>query len=443
MRSAGRRRARRTGVAALALLCATTVTALILARHYHLDVAATLVAILGGLPTLYLTWAAYRVAQRDAGKEGPGLTEIADGLADRLRSQWEREAAARGLNDPYPLPVSWTAADAPLAGDLDALRILATGGFGWSASGQEGWASRPEELAGGGKLADILAKVPTGRLVVLGEPGAGKTMLTVGLVLDLLHPDRRAGGPIPVLASLASWDPFSQDLHGWLGATLITDYPDLAAAAPPGCAGGNRFAALVEARRILPVLDGLDEMSGSARLEAITRINRELTPGEQVVMTCRTEQYRAAVSSQDGQGAVLRAAAVQLSTPEFAEVTRYLRKDAGPAAEGRWNFLDTLTAESPPRQALATPLMAGLARAIYNPRPGEYAGKLRDPAELCDFANRSAVAAHLFDAFVPAAYRHDPDGRWKAQDTAGSCVQPRQRVHTVTLGGPHERRRPE
>ena len=97
-------------------------------------------------------------------------------------------------------------------------------------------------------------------------------------------------------------------------------------------------------------------------------------------------------------------------------MTRYLRKDAGPAAEGRWNFLDTLTAESPPRQALATPLMAGLTRAIYNPRPGEYAGKLRDPAELCDFANRSAVEAHLFDAFIPAAYRHDPDGRWKAQD---------------------------
>ena len=31
-----------------------------------------------------------------------------------------------------------------------------------------------------------------------------------------------------------------------------------------------------------------------------------------------------------------------------------------------------------------TPLMVGLARAIYNPRPGELAGTLRDPAELCD-----------------------------------------------------------
>ena len=33
-------------------------------------------------------------------------------------------------------------------------------------------------------------------------------------------------------------------------------------------------------------------------------------PGEQVVVTCRTEQYQTMVSPQDGQGATLRAAAV-------------------------------------------------------------------------------------------------------------------------------------
>jgi hypothetical protein len=59
-----------------------------------------------------------------------------------------------------------------------------------------------------------------------------------------------------------------------------------------------------------------------------------------------------------------------------------------------------------------------LARAIYNPRSGELAGALRDPAELCksDLADRTAVGSLLFDAFIPAAYRHDPAGRWKMQD---------------------------
>ncbi len=199
---------------------------------------------------------------------------------------------------------------------------------------------------------------------------------------------------------------------------LITDYPDLASAPPPGSAGDNCFEALLAAGLILPILDGLDEIPESARPKAVTRINEELRPGEHVVVTCRTEQYQAALSPQDGQGAVLRAAAVQLSTLDFGEVADYLRRDAGPAAQGRWDFLDILGTESPARQALATPLMAALARVIYNPRPNEPVSALRDPTELCSPAltDRSAVESLLFDAFIPAAYRNDPPGRWKAQD---------------------------
>jgi hypothetical protein len=396
----------------LVLLVGTTALALVLTLHYHLGVPGALVTVLLGLPSLYLGWLSLQEARRPPDLS---LAQIADGLADRLRSEWADEAEARGLNDPYPLPVTWTAAEAPLAGDMDALKMLAEGGAGYSASARENWARRSDDLAGGGsrKLADVLAAVPTGRLVVLGEPGTGKTMLMVGLVLDLLHPGRRRSSkPVPVLVSLASWDPVSQDLHGWLGATLITGYPDLAAPAPPGAAGGNAFEALVDAGLILPVLDGLDEIPESARPVAIARINKELKPGEQLVITCRTEQYQAAVSPQDGQGAVLRAAAVQLSTLKFDEVARYLCNDAGPTAAGRWDFLDSLSTESPVRQALATPLMAGLARAIYNPRPDERARDLRDPAELCGFADPAAVEAQLLDAFVPAAYQPTAGSRW-------------------------------
>jgi NACHT domain len=418
MKGGGRRRMRRPGAIVLILLFGGAALALALTLRYHLGVAGVVgvvVALLLGLPGLYLGWVPLKQAQRRSDRS---LAQIADGLAGRLRSQWEREAEARRLNDPYPLPVAWTAAHTRLAGDLDALKTLAAGGFGWSAPAPEYWAKGPEDLAGGGarKLADVLAKVPTGRLVVLGEPGSGKTMLMVGLVLDLLDPNRRSsGGPVPVLASLASWDPVSQDLHGWLGATLITSYPDLAGAPPPDSAGGNCFEALVEARLILPILDGLDEIAESARPVAIGKINEALKPGEQVVVTCRTEQYRAAVSPHDGHGAALRAAAVQLFTLEFGEVASYLRKDAEPA-RGHWDFLDTLSAESPVRQALATPLMAGLARAIYNPRPGERAKDLRDPAELCNYPDRPAVETHLLDAFLPAAYRSRlAGGHWTAE----------------------------
>ena len=84
--------------------------------------------------------------------------------------------------------MSWAAAAADLTAPWESLVELAASGAGWPppAPGQA-WAAGPDELAGkGGELAEVLGRVPTGRLVVLGEPGSGKTMLMVRLVLDLL-----------------------------------------------------------------------------------------------------------------------------------------------------------------------------------------------------------------------------------------------------------------
>jgi hypothetical protein len=284
----------------------------------------------------------------------------------------------------------------------------------WAAAA---WAAGPDGLAGeGDELTEVLDKVPTGRLVVLGEPGAGKTILMVRLVLDLLA-RRAAGVPVPVLAPVASWDPSGQDLRDWLIARLMTDYPALAGPPPPAAAESTRAAALLEAGLILPILDGLDEIPDRARGPAISRINDALRPGEQVVVTCRTEQYRDAVRPLGGPEVTLRAAAAIQLRPLYADaVRRYLSADApGPVARARWDpVLAELGTQAPVGQALSTPLMVGLARAIYNPRPGEQAGTTPDPAELCGFADHAAVEAHLFDEFIPAAYRAFAEGRWTA-----------------------------
>jgi hypothetical protein len=82
----------------------------------------------------------------------------------------------------------------------------------------------------------------------------------------------------------------------------------------------------------------------------------------------------------------------------------------------RWDpVLAVLGTESPAGQALTTPLMVGLARTIYNPRPGERVD--REPRELCDpdLTDRKAVESLLFDAFIPAAYRDQPARLKKAQ----------------------------
>jgi hypothetical protein len=226
--ASARHPARGDGLIALGLFLLPWL-ALVQVRRHHLD-AGTLVGVIAalaatgiGLSTLWLTWAALREAKRSAGSDrGVSLGKLADQLAMAVGAQWEAEAAIRRLNDPYPLPVSWTAADSSLTDSWDSLLKLAGSGAGWPPSPPEGtWAAGPDYLAGeSGDLAEMLAQVPTGRLVVLGEPGAGKTMLMVRLVLDLLA--RRAqGGPVPILVAVASWNPAGEDLRDWLGAQLL------------------------------------------------------------------------------------------------------------------------------------------------------------------------------------------------------------------------------
>ena len=362
------------------------------------------------------------VPSRDAARaRDPGLPGLADQLAAAIGAQWEEEARVRRLNDPYPLPVSWGPAAASLADDWETLVRLATTGAGWSPAPPGTWAAGPDGLAGaGGDLADVLARVPTGRLVVLGEPGAGKTMLMVRLVLDLLA-RRGPGAPVPALTSLASWNPRVQDLHRWLGLQLATDHPALAAKRLRGPEGGS-IDRLLAAGLVLPILDGLDEMPDDIRGAALTRISDALLAGQQIVVTCRTEQYRELMRTQ-GPRPTLRAAAIQLHPLDAGTISRYLLDDAGGLdAAARWEpVLGVLGTTAPVALALAKPLMISLARVIYNPRPGEHTGALRDPAELRDpvLSGQAAVEALLFDAFIPAAYRFGLPGRerqrWSAR----------------------------
>jgi hypothetical protein len=407
---------------AVGLLALPWVIALVLAPHHHLD--ATVVGILAAvsipLSGLWLTWVTVAKGE-GSGAPATGLStaQVADQIAVAIGKQWADEAAVRRLNDPYPLPVSWDA-DTSLTDSWDSLVKLASSGAGWPLPPPAGtWASGPDDLAGqDGELVEVLARVPTGRLVVLGEPGAGKTMLMVRLVLDLLA-RRAAGGPVPFLTSIASWNPVKQDLRDWLGAQLLIDHPALGIP-PADRAEPTHAAALLASGLILPVLDGLDEIPEQVRGRAIGRINDALRPGEQVVVTSRIRQYRDAVRPQEGIEVTVRAAAaIELRPLDVAVVRGYLCDDAaGPVAKARWDpVFAVLGTDTPAGQALRTPLMAGLARAIYNPRPGESAGTLRDPAELCDPAlgDQAEAESLLYDAFIPAAYRDHTTGRWTAR----------------------------
>jgi hypothetical protein len=157
---------------------------------------------------------------------------------------------------------------------------------------------RDEHKGRTGDLASITAfyrNLASPRLVILGEPGSGKTVLAIELVLSLIRHCEGSGqaeDPVPLRVSLGSWHG-DQDLEGWLTERLIMDHGVLPVTARD----------LVERRRILPILDGLDEMdpdfSAEDRREprraqtTVSKLNAYLQGDRApaVVVTCRARRY--------------------------------------------------------------------------------------------------------------------------------------------------------
>ncbi|GAA3885103.1 NACHT domain-containing protein [Streptomyces sedi] len=345
------------------------------------------------------------------------LTAAADDLAFAVKRQWEKEVALRRLNDPYPLPVRWRAASAELLEPWTSIVRLATTGVGRaSAMSPSAWAAEPQALSGtDGELVDVLARVPTGRLVVLGEPGSGKSVLLVRLVLDLLA-RRHQGAPVPLLVPLASWAPDAEDLDGWLEQRLGTDYPALG---ERGRTGATRGRELLDAGLIMLVLDGLDEIPGDVRGRAIARINDTMGghPDLGLVLASRSDPFLTTVRAGEGiEVRVTGAAGIELLPLDLDTVVSYLRDSAaGPTGVARWRevfaALSGESARHPLARLLTTPLMASLARTAYNSPPEEGAGPADGPVELLDsarFPTPEAMRAHLLDAFLPASYGRHP-----------------------------------
>jgi hypothetical protein len=349
------------------------------------------------------------------------MSAVTDSLAKAVEKQWLREATWRRLHDPYPLPVKWRAANRELVVDWKAITTLASSGSGWSTSPPSAWASGPEGLAGGGsEIFSLLDKVPTRRLVVLGDPGAGKTILLVRLIIEMLG-RRTKGEPVPILLPMSSWNPSTESLYNWLERRLITEYPALARPSPDG-RRVTRAQWLLQHGNILPMLDGLDEIPDQVRGTAIARINDTIHPRQALIVASRTTAYRKAVHPPVGAEVQLTGAAgIELRRLESEEVARYLKDSSGgPRGAARWNRVFEFPSKrrSIVQQVLTTPLMAALARSIYNPRPSEtYADIPQSPEELLNassFPNAKAIERHLFRSFVRSAYRA-PSGSSKFQ----------------------------
>ncbi|MFE0172281.1 NACHT domain-containing protein [Streptomyces sp. NPDC059002] len=298
-----------------------------------------------------------------------------------MRRQWEDEAALRQLFAPAPLRVVWSGCPLP---DLSDHRQLIGDPVSFSTE-------RLDELAG------AFRDLPNGRLVVTGPPGSGKSTFALLLTLALLR-DRTAEAPTPVLLSLASYDPRRDRFGDWLRHRLTTDHPVLA---DTETYGPTVVEDLMADRRLLPLLDGLDELPPALQGAVLSAVNRTFPVDAPLVLICRTAQYTAAV---ERAGVLPGAAVIEPAQVSPADAVALLRLAAPPGRGGerRTAWADHLEGhpEGPAAQALASPLVVALARMTY-------ADGGHDPAELTDtarFATGAAIERHLLTLFVPALY---------------------------------------
>ena len=369
----------------------------------QLDVIAIIGAVAGVVGILgWLGIKEPRLRRRGAGStEGtrpPDVDAIdfaARKLAGAVQDQWEGEAHRLGL---LARPATAGAASTLSASVMQIGWSINAHPIGPADSSHEAparWSSDP----GVDELADFFRDVQPKALVVLGSAASGKSAAAILLTLGLLGHRQRDTDPVPVRFSLHQWDGRFK-FSNWLRHRILDDHAGLRTAK---AYGPDVVSDLLREHRVLPILDGLDELPEEAQDQVIDAINRVDPPLPGVVLTCQEGKY-----GQRGR-LLTEAWIVRLAGVSAKEAERYILNSTGGLHLERWQpVLVSLTRKkrSALVAALSSPLMVYLVSKVYG-------DTRKAPADLLTYTDRAALEDHLLRGFLPAVFDGQP---WRSDE---------------------------
>jgi eukaryotic-like serine/threonine-protein kinase len=213
-------------------------------------------------------------------------------------------------------------------------------------------------------------------LLVLGEPGSGKTTTLLELARDLIEQaERDESRPVPVVLNLATWGQAEREMGEWIAGELAGKY-----GAPRKLAKG-----WLERGGLVLLLDGLDEVAEERRAACVGAINEYLekvgVPG--MCMCTRLREYGELGTKVRLSGAVRVEPLTDVQVAEYVEA----------AGEKLVGFCEALHAEAALREMARSPLMLSIMSLAYEDAP------VREVA-MNALETAQARRAHAFRTYV-------------------------------------------
>jgi serine/threonine protein kinase len=222
-------------------------------------------------------------------------------------------------------------------------------------------------------IANVFDRM-NGKLLILGDPGSGKTTTLLSLARDLLaRAEVDDQHPIPVVLNLSSWSENQALLTEWLIEDLNSKYQ------VPRKVGTQ----WVENDELLLLLDGLDEVADNVRDACVQAINTYR--GEHgfvdVVVCSRIKDYESLSGQLKLNGAIV------IQPLDDEQIVQYLDELGSDVAVIR----DMIIRDIQLRELAHSPLMLSIMILAYQ-------GKSAD--EIPEFDDMESQRQHLFDAYV-------------------------------------------